>query len=205
MKLSTILLVVSLCVADAYSPMGMTTRRSSMTMKRGRGSFKKEIESSDGSSASSGSAGAGMSAGRNWLNVPAKTVKDLPNEEGKVILLDTQAFLLVDKATNPTGAVCVMKYGPETFCFSSSCPQCKIPLTKAKVSPPNEESKKAPRLACDFCKSTFELKTGKKVASEENTGFLGGIAKAVLSAQESAPLPIYQLAEKNGKILFSMD
>jgi nitrite reductase/ring-hydroxylating ferredoxin subunit len=205
MKLSTILLVVSLCVTDAYSPMGMTTRRSTMTMKRGRGSFKKEIGGDTGSSsASSGSTGM-SGGGRNWLNVPEKTVKDLPKEDGEVILLDTQAFLLIDKGTNPTGAVCVMKYGPETFCFSSSCPQCKIPLTKAKVSPPNEESKKAPRLACDFCKSTFELKTGKKVASEENTGFLGGIAKAVLSAQESAPLPIYQLAEKNGKILFSMD
>ena len=204
MKLSTVLLFISLYVANAYSPLGMTTRRSTMTMKRGRGSFKKEMGSSEGSM-SSGSSGMTSSGGRNWLKVPGKTVKDLPTEDGKVGLLDTQAFLLVDKATNPTGAVSVMKYGPETFCFSSSCPQCKIPLTKAKGLPPNEESKGAPRLSCDFCKATFELKNGQQVTAQENTGFFGGIAKAVLSSQDSAPLPMYQLAEKNGKILFSMD
>jgi hypothetical protein len=54
-------------------------------------------------------------------------------------------------------------------------------------------------------KSTFNIKTGEKVKSEEKTGFLGGIAKAVLSAQENGPLPIYELGEKNGKILFCMD
>jgi hypothetical protein len=69
MKLSNLLLVVSLCVADAFSPMGVTTRRSTMTMKRGR-SFKKE--------SSSPLDGSGMASGRNWINVPSKTVKDLP-------------------------------------------------------------------------------------------------------------------------------
>jgi nitrite reductase/ring-hydroxylating ferredoxin subunit len=54
-------------------------------------------------------------------------------------------------------------------------------------------------------KATFNIRTGEKVASEEKTGFLGGIAQAVLSTQETAPLPIYDLGEKNGKILFCMD
>lgn len=176
-----------------------------MTMKRGRGSFKEEMGSSSGMGNSGSSGSSGLSSGKNWLNVPGKTAKDLPQQEGTVALLDTQAFLLTDKATNPTGAVSVTKYGPETFCFSSSCPTCKIPLTKAKVLAPNEESKGAPRLACDFCKATFELKTGQKVKATEKAGLLGGIAKAVLSAQETAPLPIYSLAEKDGKLLFSMD
>lgn len=54
-------------------------------------------------------------------------------------------------------------------------------------------------------KATFNIKTGEKVESEEKIGFLGGIAKAVLSAQENGPLPVYQLGEKNGNILLSMD
>jgi hypothetical protein len=61
-------------------------------------------------------------------------------------------------------------------------------------------------LSSYFSKATFNLETGDQVKSEENTGFLGGIAKAVLSSQgESASLPVYQLGEKNGKILFSME
>lgn len=56
-----------------------------------------------------------------------------------------------------------------------------------------------------FSKSTYNLKTGKKVTSAENPGFLGGIAKAVFSAQENGPLRIFALGEKGGKILFNMD
>ena len=201
MKLSNLLLAIAFIVtADAYSLLGAPTRRSTMTMKRGRGSFKKEMGGS--SSGTSSAAPGGMS--RNWINTN-QNLKQLPTEEGKVSLLDTGAFLLVDKATNPTGAVAVMKYGSQTYCFSSSCPQCKIPMTKAKALPANEETGSAPRVSCDFCKSTFNMQTGAKVESAESTGFLGGIAKAVLSAQDSAPLPVYELGEKNGKILFSMD
>lgn len=156
-----------------------------------------------GSSSSSNS--GGLSSGRNWIQTK-NTVKDLPTEEGKVGLIETNAFLLVDKATNPNGAVSVVKYGPETYCFSVNCPKCKIPMTKAKTLPPNEETKnKAPRIACDFCKSTFNLKTGAPVTAQEGAGIFGSIAKAVMSAQDTAPLPVYQLGEKNGKILFSMD
>lgn len=114
-----------------------------MTMKRGRGSFKKEIQG--GSESNS----VGIGPSRNWVDTKQK-VTVLPKEEGTVTLLDTGVFLLVDKATNPTGAVCVMKYGPETHCFSSSCPQCKIPMTKAKALPPSSETGTAPRISCDF-------------------------------------------------------
>ena len=207
MKLSNIILVAAVTLfvtTDAYSPLSMPTKRSTMTMKRGRGSFKKEISSSSGGGmSSSGSSSSGLQS-RNWVNTN-QSVKQLPTEDGQVTLLETGAFLVVDKATNPTGAVGVMKYGPQTHCFSSSCPQCKIPLTKAKALPPNEETGKAPRISCDFCKATFNLKTGEPVKSQESAGFLGGIAKAVLSAQDSAPLPIYTLGEKNGKVQFSME
>ena len=205
MKLSTVLVLISAYVANAYSPMGMPTTRSTMTMKRGRGSFQKEIGGGNGGGMSS--RGSTRSAGpiKNWITVPKSSKKDLPKKEGQVSLLNTQAFLLVDKNTNPTGAVSVAKYEGQTYCFSASCPSCKIPMTKAKCLPASEETGTAPRVSCDFCKATFNLKTGEQVESTESSGFLGGIAKAVLSAQDSTPLPVYSLAEKDGKILFAMD
>lgn len=80
--------------ADAYAPMGMTTKRSTMSMKRGRGSFKDEVggeggppssfSSSSSSSSSGPSSGGMMPSGRNWYTVPNKKINDLPAEEGKV-------------------------------------------------------------------------------------------------------------------------
>lgn len=203
-------------------PYGVTTRRSTMTMKRGRGSFKgidgptpagvTPVSPSSSSSggglgnAAAAAAGGGSSSSTKWIIVPKISAKDLPKEEGVVSLINTQALRLVDKATNPTGAVSVIKYGPDTFCFSVQCPSCKIPLTKAKALPPNEETGgKAPRLACDFCKATFNLKTGEKVKAVEGSSLLGNIAKVVMQSKESGPLPIYKLGEKSGKILFSTE
>mmetsp|Transcript_43227 Transcript_43227/g.122219 ORF Transcript_43227/g.122219 Transcript_43227/m.122219 type:complete len:209 (+) Transcript_43227:129-755(+) len=192
-------------VADAYSPTAFYTRRSTMTMKRGRGSFQKEIGGGGGMGSAPPSPAGGVASNRNWIQTK-NTVKDLPAEEGKIGLIETGAFLLVDKATNPNGAVSVVKYGPQTYCFSVNCPKCKIPMTKAKTLPPNEETKnKAPRICCDFCKSTFNLKTGAPVTAQEGAGIFGNIAKAVMSAQDTTPLPVYELGEKNGKVLFSMD
>jgi hypothetical protein len=56
-----------------------------------------------------------------------------------------------------------------------------------------------------LCQSTYNLRTGAKVTSQQPKGIFGGIAKAVLGSQESGPLSIYQLGEKNGKVMFSMD
>jgi len=223
-------LMVSITLfADAYSFMSttrttrtaaaVTTRRSTMYMKRGRGSFKKEI-GGDGGDSTSGVGSSGSSFGgsssaatgggaRNWLQVPDKTTKDLPVEEGKVLLLETNAFLLKNAQTNPNGAVSVLKYEGETYCFDANCPNCKIPMTKAKALPPNEETEQtnnAPRVACDFCQSTYNLKSGEKLESQQGGGLFGGIAKAVLGANKDAgTLQIYQLGEKNDKIMFSMD
>jgi nitrite reductase/ring-hydroxylating ferredoxin subunit len=207
-----------------------------MTMKRGRGSFKKEIDSSSDSRSSSsssssssngsgmglGSGGAGMGSSfargsgtkassstttnRNWVLIPNSSIKDLPTQDGQVQLLDTKYKPLVDDGTNPTGAVSTLRYGEDIYCFSSSCPTCKIPLTKAKALPPNDETgNKSPRLSCDFCKATFNLKTGQKVKSVSGSGILGNIAKTVLSANESGPLPVYQLGDKNGQLVISID
>eukprot|EP00534_Pseudo-nitzschia_fraudulenta_P004956 CAMPEP_0201123412 /NCGR_PEP_ID=MMETSP0850-20130426/6775_1 /ASSEMBLY_ACC=CAM_ASM_000622 /TAXON_ID=183588 /ORGANISM="Pseudo-nitzschia fraudulenta, Strain WWA7" /LENGTH=187 /DNA_ID=CAMNT_0047390303 /DNA_START=221 /DNA_END=784 /DNA_ORIENTATION=- len=185
--------------------MGITTKRSAMSMRRGRGSgLKRELDDSGSSSSFTGGMGS-SSTGTNWLNTK-KSVKELPTEEGEVKLIETGAFLLVNKQTNPGGAASTVKYDGETYCFEANCPQCKVPMSKAKVLPPNEETDgKAPRVSCDLCKSTYNLKTGEKLEAAESTGLFGGLAKAVLSSQDTGNLDTYQLGEKNGKIMFTME
>jgi hypothetical protein len=44
----------------------------------------------------------------------------------QIALLETGAFLLVDKGTNPAGAASTVRYGGQVFCFEAFCPQCKV-------------------------------------------------------------------------------
>jgi len=207
---SLLLIAMLVCVATAFAPMSITTKRSELYMRRGRGSGLKRELDGDSSSSSSFTGGNGMgggaTGGTNWLDTN-KSVKELPTEEGKVAMIETGAFLLVDKGTNPGGAAATVKYGGDVFCFEAACPQCKVPMLKAKVLPPNEETdNKSPRVSCDLCKSTYNLKTGEKLEAAESTGFLGGIAKAVLGANEETDvMAVYQLGQKDGKIMFNMD
>ena len=41
-------------------------------------------------------------------------------------MIETGAFLLVDKGTNPNGAAATVKYEGDIYCFEASCPQCKV-------------------------------------------------------------------------------
>jgi nitrite reductase/ring-hydroxylating ferredoxin subunit len=133
-----------------------------------------------------------------WIPLQISS-NQLPSEDGKVGLIDTNLISLKNGATNPTGAVSVAKLAGETFCFAVNCPTCQIPLTKAKLLPGPQ------RVCCDFCKATFNLKTGAKVESAESGGLFGGVIKSLLSAKTSGPLAIYKLGEKNGKLLIAMD
>jgi nitrite reductase/ring-hydroxylating ferredoxin subunit len=174
-------------------------------MKRGRGSFKEEAGGGK-PNVQSMSGDVGSISSKIWVPVAGlKSAKDLPTEQGKVVLVDTMAAALMDRGTNPTGAVSVVKYGLNTYCVSSSCASCKIPLTKAKILEPTEqETGKDPRLACDFCSATYNLRTGERVTNVQASGILGGIAKVLLSAQESAPLPVYELGEAKGKVAINI-
>jgi nitrite reductase/ring-hydroxylating ferredoxin subunit len=187
------------------------TKRSIISMKRGRGSLGKEVGFGDSNTGGMGSGSTSRSSGGlggpviNWIPI-AVSSKELPTEDNTVGIIDTNLPTMKVGQTNPTGAVSVLKYKDEVHCFSINCPSCQIPLTKAKAVPADESSAGQPRLVCDFCKATYNIKTGEKLKSAvENPGLLGGIAKSLFSAKDSGNLKMYKLGEKNGKLLIALD
>lgn len=204
MLVASLLLSLTACCCDAYQFPSSFPRRSFMTMKRGgrRGGFDKDLASSPSPSKPMGSGGGGGSGGGvNWipLNTPASQVSN--QQDGTVTFVETNLITLKDGAANPNGAVSVLKYKGQTYCFDSTCPCCKIPLTKSKVV----ETEDGPQLVCDFCKTKYSLKDGAKLGKEEGGGIFSGLVKTVFSAQESGPLNMYKLGEKDGKLLIALD
>ena len=179
-------------------------------VRRGKGSIGKEVSSS-----SEGGGGMGMegelsssSTGAstiNWTPI-AVSVKALPTEENKVTLIDTNLVTMKNSQTNPTGAVSVIQYKKQMYCFAVNCPSCQIPLLKATCVPGNEDTKQQPLLQCDLCKATYNIQTGDKISGTavgEKPGILGGIVKSLFASKASGPLKVYKLAEKNGKLLIA--
>jgi nitrite reductase/ring-hydroxylating ferredoxin subunit len=162
----------------------------------------------DDSKASKGmGSAANIPAGLKTTWIPVQGLTDgIPNlEEGKVVLIDTMAKALQNGATNPTGAVAVVKYGPSVFCTSVGCASCQIPLNKADLLEPNDETdNKDPRIACSFCRATYNLKTGARVAPVDGGGLVGGLVKGLFSKQDQKSLPVYALGEKNGQVLINL-
>lgn len=208
MKVSTGLAAVSVVVASVEAFGVIQTKRSVMEMKRrGGGSFRNVGSSSGGKvGASSSTPMSSGSSGGNWFPVSGiKSMKSLNLEEGKVQLVDTNVKAIVDGATNPTGAISVVQSGGKTFAASVGCSCCKIPLNKAKVLEPNEETDGAdPRLACDFCGATYNIRTGKRVKAAGSGGLLGGVVKGLFSKSDEEPLKVYALGEKNGKVFINL-
>lgn len=203
-----ILIFLTLALALALHCDGyMTTIRQGMTMRRGKGNLKKTFgvgNSQRGKPKSlditSPNVAASLGA---WMDVlGVKSMSDMPKAEGTVSVVETMAEPLKDSQTNPNGAVSVVNYSGRTYCFSVSCPTCKIPLTKAKVLDPNDESGDHPRIYCDFCSATFDAFTGKALTRDKSTkkNLLGGVISTLLSKDEEQ-LPTYELGEKNGKVL----
>lgn len=197
-------------VADGLlyqSKMPFQTKRMELSMKRGKGSLRKEI-GDDEKGMPSSSSSSFVSSSINWCPIPPN--QKLPQEEGKIGLLDTNLPTMKNAATNPTGAVGVARYREEMFCFASSCPSCKIPITRAKILPPpspESNNNNSPRLSCGFCQATYNLKSGVRLATDESGGFFGGVVKSILSAdpKNAGPLPTYKLGERNGKIVIAVD
>ena len=183
------------------------TRATALEMaKRGRGSFQKETDAGGfpGKKTTSG-----VRNDINWCPVNPPGQK-LPGKVNEVGLLDTNLPTMKNTATNPTGAVAVVKSdNDQTYCFSSSCPSCQIPLTKAKVIESTAKTAPHPRLVCDFCKATYSLKDGARLegedAAKEGGGIFGGIVKSVFSAKESGPLKMYKLGQKGKDLVIAVD
>jgi nitrite reductase/ring-hydroxylating ferredoxin subunit len=201
-----------------YSPVPATcrTQRCVLTMKRGRGSLQKEgFGGSSGDKPNKAGGGAssstpGVRRDINWCPMPAG--QSLPTENDQVTLLDTNLPTMKNTATNPTGAVAVVKASVadgQAYCFGSACPSCKIPLTKATLLEGTASTAPHPRLVCDFCKATYSLKNGARLSGDEaqkqGGGIFGGIVKNVFASQESGPLPIYKLGQKGKNLVIAVD
>ena len=136
----------------------------------------------------------------NWAQTSIPSIKSLPQQKNEVQVIETDVFSLIDKGTNPKGAVSIVNYEDKTYCFSSSCASCKIPLTKAKVLEPNESTGgDDARLQCDFCGATYNLKTGEPVQKEG-----GKLLGFLFSKSEDVPLPVYGLGEQGGKVFINV-
>jgi nitrite reductase/ring-hydroxylating ferredoxin subunit len=190
---------------EAYSVPFFATRRSALTMKRGRGSLGREVGGRPSpANNSNNSNGPSLGSSLNWCPIPAG--QTLPTTEGKVGFLDTNLPTMKNGNTNPTGAVAAVRYDDNIYCFASACPSCQVPLSKAKILPANEETKqRAPRLTCDFCKATYSLGDGSKLQTTESGGILGGVVKSIFASQSSGPLKLYKLGEQKGKLLIVVD
>jgi len=176
-------------------------------MRKGRKSLKKTINSGLGGGTVKPMGGENtVSKKTNWVPVSGvSSMADLPQEENKVQLVETMAPQLMNSQINPSGAVSVVNFDGKTYCFSSSCSSCKIPLSKAKVFPPTEETGDHPRLACDFCSATFNIRTGEKVSEAGGTGGLfGGVVKGLMGSKPTDVLPTYDLGEKNGQVFINL-
>ena len=196
--------------AQAFSPALLNTKSSnfdtSLAARRGGKSLRKTVAASNNSRGVNPMGGE-METGKrtNWVPVQGiSSMSDLSTEENAVQLVDTMAEKLTNGATNPTGAVSVVNYEGKTYCVASSCSCCQIPLTKAKVLPPNDETDGNPRLSCDFCKATYNIRTGERVENAEKPGLLGGVVTGLFSKSEKVPLPTYDLGEKNGQVLINL-
>jgi nitrite reductase/ring-hydroxylating ferredoxin subunit len=145
------------------------------------------------------SKGGGYSA--NWIQTTIPSIKSLPQERDVVRVIETGVPALIDRGTNPNGAVSIVnRDNGRTYCFSSSCSSCKIPLTKATVLGPNDETNGMDdRIQCDFCGATYNLRTGTPVKEE------GGKALGFLfSGSKGTPLPVYGLGEQGGKVYINL-
>lgn len=187
---------------QAFAPStGLSSaRQSALLARRGKGL---SIEGSNNKlnkpkSISSESSG-GTTTRANWLETSIGSISELPKEKNKVNLVETDVPALVDGNTNPRGAVSVVNYEDTTYCFSAACSKCQVPMTKSSVLEPSDETGSDPRIQCDLCSTTYNMKTGEVVekAGGKMLGFLFG-------AMEEKPLPTYALGEQSGKVYVSI-
>ncbi|EJK59464.1 hypothetical protein THAOC_20312 [Thalassiosira oceanica] len=197
---ATLLVCASSVQAFAPSTGLPSARQSALLARRGKGL---SIEGSNNKlnkpkSISGDSSGGATRA--NWLETSIGSINELPKEKNKVNLVETDVPALVDSNTNPRGAVSIVNYEDKTYCFSAACSKCQVPMTKSTVLEPTAETGSDPRIQCDLCSSTYNLKTGEVV---ENAG--GKMFGFVFNAMpDGKALPTYALGEQSGKVYLSL-
>jgi len=143
--------------------------------------------------------------------IPNIKTADLPSEDGEIKLIDTNLDSIKDGTVNPTGAICCGTFDSKLYAFAVNCDCCKVPMNKAKIlGPTNDGLVEVPRLSCDFCGSTYNLRTGEAVAdASKNEGaggnMFGGLVKNLMSSQQRKGIKVYALSsdEKN-RVLISL-
>jgi nitrite reductase/ring-hydroxylating ferredoxin subunit len=182
----------------------VTISSTALMVRGGRG---KKVETGGGMASGSTSTASGFGTPK-WYSMPTEPWDMTKAKEGKVELFNTNLQTLKDSLTNPTGAVSVLRHKEEIHCFGSTCPNCKIPMSGAKVLPVTS-SRPTPLIACTFCKSAYDLKSGQKTevsADEIGGGMFAGLTKNLFKASGNTdPLKIYQLGEKDGAILINLE
>mmetsp|Transcript_22571 Transcript_22571/g.40151 ORF Transcript_22571/g.40151 Transcript_22571/m.40151 type:complete len:207 (-) Transcript_22571:187-807(-) len=205
MKRSIAILLLGASAASAFAPapIRQTPPSSSLHAKRGKGlsapGGNNKLNKPQSIGGSETSAPKAAAAAANWQQTSIPSIKSLPKEKNSVQLVDTNVFALKNKQTNPTGAVSIVNYEDKTYCFSSACASCKIPMAKAKVLESNEETGDDARVECDFCGATYNMRTGSPVAKEG-----GKLFGFLFSRSEDVPLPVYGLGEQKGKVFINI-
>ncbi len=208
MKLSTFFLFLFAPAAvSGFAPTlhQPTTTSSALYMAKGRrgglstGGGNNKLNKPKSIGGSDEGSAAATKPKSNWVQTSIPSIKSLPSEKNAVKLVDTQVPSLINKQTNPTGAVSVVNYDDKTYCFSSSCASCQIPLTKAAVLDPNDETNNEARLQCDFCGATYNLRTGSPVKKEG-----GKLLGFLFNKSEDKELPVYGLGEQGGKVFINI-
>jgi nitrite reductase/ring-hydroxylating ferredoxin subunit len=207
--------VINCRIRTPLARRGITYSTTALFLAKKRGMrLDRDLLGSDGPGGSSTTSGGSSNA--NWRALPASVsnpASALPSEMDRVALLETQLPALTNPATNPAGAVAVVRHGGKTYCFDSACPSCKIPLTKAKVTDqPSSSDSQKPKvvLSCDFCTASYDLASGARVekpSKDSGGGLFSGIVSNIISAdpRSAGPLRLFKLSQQGGKLMIAID
>lgn len=205
MKRSIAILVLGAPAAFGFAPATIPQQSSALSARRGKGldlggsGGNNKLAKPNSIAGSESNQGTSSAPKSNWAQTSIPSIKSLPKEKNSVQLVDTQVPALINKQTNPTGAVSIVNYEDKTYCFSSGCASCKIPLTKAKILDPAEDTGDDARIQCDFCGATYNLRNGAPVQKEG-----GKLLGFLFSKSETVELPVYGLGEQGGKVFINV-
>ncbi|GMI25890.1 hypothetical protein TeGR_g948 [Tetraparma gracilis] len=175
---------------------------SALAAKRGKGGLGSKGGSKPPNPGFSAPQPSGSSS--KFFKTPALATS-LPAEDGAVALLETMAPPLINAGTNPNGAIAVARFAGKLFAFQSGCETCQFPFKKAKLLPAAEDSGEDPRLACDFCGCTYNLRTGAPLKDAGVSGNVMGKMVRSTNTKGRSGVRVFELAEDDkGRVLLKL-